>query len=117
MEHDTNPVVERHSVKSDDATPEGESDNLGDATSEGYGTCTASVAYGNIGIMIQGTLVSIKAFKNDGNLDILMIFNAIEKAVSDIYDHGRRGRSVIYIDSESIIYQMTFVHNNLHIII
>jgi hypothetical protein len=90
-----------------------------DATPQGYGTCAASIVYGEVGIMIKGTLVSMKAFEDNVNkLSISNFWNAFASAITDITEKpGRRGRSVININSKSIIYQMTFVHNNLHIII
>ena len=89
-----------------------------DATPQGYGTCAASIAYGEVGIMIKGTLVSMKAFEDNVNeLPISNFWDAFASAITDITQKPRRpGRSVININSKSIIYQMTFVHNNLHII-
>jgi hypothetical protein len=87
---------------------------------QGHGTCAASIAYGKAGIMIQGTLVSIKAFEDnvDNEFPISNFWDAFAYAITDIAGRPeRRGRSVININSKSIIYQMTFVHNNLHIII
>jgi hypothetical protein len=104
----TNLNVERYSV----------GENVDDSDPNALGTCAASIAYGNIGIMIKGTLVSMKVFDDKGELDISYIFTAFGRAINDITNKKRRGRSVINMgQGKSIIYQMTFVHNNLHIII
>ena len=92
--------------------------SLYDATPHGDGTCAASIAFGMAGVMIQGTLVSIKAFDDKDEFPISNFWDAFASAITDITQKPRRrGRSVININSKSIIYQMTFVHNNLHIII
>jgi hypothetical protein len=91
--------------------------SLDDSNLDAYGTCAASIALSNIGIMIQGTLVSMKATEDNGDLKIANLWTAIYRAIADITEKRRQGRSVINIHGKSIIYQMAFIHNNLHKII
>jgi hypothetical protein len=93
------PKVEYHTVESHD--------NPNDATPNGYGTCAASIAYGHTGIMIQGTLVSMKAWRDSGYLFLLSDYlSMFTRAIDDIVEKKRQGRSVININSKSIIYHI-----------
>lgn len=77
----------------------------------GHGTCVASIAYGVVGIMTEGTMVAVKATGENGEYRNEFIYYAIGWAIEDIYDKGRSGRSVINISlSKSTIYTMTFVY-------
>ena len=75
----------------------------------------ASIACGDIGIMIEGTLVSMKAY-NPG-LTLGNVFKAFEMAIIDIVRNGRQGKSVINISLGKsimyIMYKMIFVQTNL----
>jgi hypothetical protein len=89
-----------------------ESEGYGDPT--GHGTCMASIACSNIGIMIKGTLVSMKVGDDNGRLRVNAVFNGIGMAITDIVTKKREGMSVINMSlGKSIIYKMTFVHTNL----
>jgi subtilase family protein len=84
--------------------------NPGDLDPDGHGTCVASIACSNIGIMIKGTLVSMGSCYSNGGLIMSSIFRAFGMAIIDIETKGRQGRSVINISlSKSIIYKMTFI--------
>ena len=89
-------------------------ENPGDLNPIGHGTCVASIACSNIGIMIKGTLVSIKSHNNRDDITDGGIWGAFGMAIKDIVTNNRQGRSVINISlCKSIIYKMTFVHTNL----
>ena len=78
-----------------------------DKSATSHGTCVASVAFGRVGIMIQGTLVAVEVNKlNDAG-----IFAAFGWAIADIVANKRQGRSVINLSLSTLIIQkMTFIH-------
>ncbi|KAN0068937.1 Peptidase S8/S53 domain containing protein [Elaphomyces granulatus] len=82
-----NLIIEKHSA--------GESEGYGDPT--GHGTCMASIACSNIGIMIKGTLVFMKVGDDNGKLRANAVFNGIVMAITDIVTKKREGMSVINI--------------------
>jgi hypothetical protein len=86
-----------------------------DMSPTGHGTCVASIACSNIGIMIKGTLVSVKSHNRERDLTAARVWRAFGMAILDIVAKERQGRSVINMSlgSKSIIYKMTFVHTNL----
>jgi hypothetical protein len=63
-----------------------------------HGTCAASVAFGDIGIMIQGTLVAVEV---NELLSAGDLFAAFGWAIDDIVANKRQGRSVINLSLSS----------------
>lgn len=59
-----------------------------------HGTCVASIAYGNIGIMVKGTLVAISGLAAS-NLQAKNIFAVFGWAINHISLNNREGKSVI----------------------
>jgi hypothetical protein len=101
-------------VKVETPTVEGNQDHAsGDPI--GHGTCAASIACSRIGIMIKGTLVSMKAIDIQGRLTMASISYALSSTLIDIDTKERWGKSVVNIAAscKSIVYTMTFVHANL----
>jgi hypothetical protein len=89
-----------------------ENRNLDDP--HGAGTCIASIACSRIGIMTKGTLVSMKALGDNGDITITGVIYALLSTLTHIDEEKRWGRSVVNIAiSKSIVYRMTFVHANL----
>jgi polyribonucleotide nucleotidyltransferase len=84
----------------DKGTPETPNDSP-----DSLGTCAASIACSEMGIMIKGTVVAIKASYNNGDLNINGIWTAFAMAIRDIVDNGRQGRSVINISFGKSIVQ------------
>jgi hypothetical protein len=79
-----------------------------DKPATSHGTCVASVAFGRVGIMIQGTLVAVEVNENLITSDL---FAAFWWAIGDIVTNKRQGRSVIIISLGTLIIQkMTFIH-------
>jgi hypothetical protein len=98
--------VERHTLIGEE--------KLDDHT--GSGTCIASVMCSRSGIMMEGTLVSMKAYDDKGDLTMGGFVGAFEATVKDIMrkKRERQGWSVINISTcKSIVCRMTFVHANL----
>ena len=82
----------------------------------GHGTCVASIASSNIGIMTKGTLVVAKV--NTGSLPPTAneLLEAFAWAVNHIAHNNRGGKSVINFSwGKSTVYWyiMTFVYNDL----
>jgi hypothetical protein len=71
-----------------------------------------------IGIMIRGTLVSMKAYDDKGKLTMGGFVNTFMATIEDIEKQKRRwGKSVVNIpQGKSIVYRMTFVHANYFIV-
>ncbi|KAN0074824.1 Peptidase S8/S53 domain containing protein [Elaphomyces granulatus] len=80
-------IIEKHSAWENEA--------YGDPT--GHGTCMASIACSNIGIMTKGTLVFMKVGDDNGNLWPNAVFTGIGMAITDIVTKEREGLSVINI--------------------
>ncbi|KAN0067062.1 Peptidase S8/S53 domain containing protein [Elaphomyces granulatus] len=70
-------------------------ENEGYGDPNGHGTCIASIACSNIGIMIKGTLVFIKVGDDNGRLRSNTVFTGIGMAITDIVAKEREGMSVI----------------------
>ena len=79
---------------------------------KGHGTCVASVAFGRVGIMIQGTLVAVEV-----SLEISEVFTAFAWVIADIVAKGRQGRSVINLSISTLIIQKNDIHMFILIII
>ena len=83
------------------------------SSDKGHGTCVASVAFGRVGIMIQGTLVAVEV----SVLKISEVFTAFAWVIADIVAKGRQGRSVINLSISTLIIQKNDIHMFILIII
>ena len=82
----------------------------------GHGTCIASIASSNIGIMTKGTLVVAKVNSRTWDPTIIDILQVFAWAVDHIAYYNRAGKSVINFSwGKSTVYWyiMTFVYNDL----